>query len=132
MRKGFSATCLVQFDRVLPELLVNQTRDQLLERLPRLGQNEVVLLVRPVELEAGGQRRDPDLAHGSVGRDDELRGRLVEADVNRARTIFHLEVSPTFGGIEAALEVLECRVRAATKILIVHELIIRLQVALSL
>jgi hypothetical protein len=38
----------------------------------------------PVKLEAGGKRRDPELAHGSVGSDHELSRRGLKQDIQDA------------------------------------------------
>ena len=46
----------------------------------------------PVELEAGGERRDPDLANRRVGRDDELCSRFLEENVQDSALFLNLEV----------------------------------------
>ena len=46
----------------------------------------------PVELEAGGERRDPDLANRRVGRDDEPGSRFFEENVEDSALFLDLEV----------------------------------------
>src|SRR5579884_533772 len=83
--------CL-QSDRVFPELLVDQPRDERLQPFTGFFQNKVVRRWRPVQLEARGQCRNPDLAYRRIGRNHKPRRRVLERNVQRARLIFHLEV----------------------------------------
>ena len=58
----------------------------------------------PVELEAGGLGRDPDLTDGGVRGEDELGGALVKEDVEDAVVVFGLEAAFFLGVDEGLLE----------------------------
>ena len=87
-------------------MLAKQALDEGLEIFAGLGKGEGAGGFGPVELIAGGEGGDPDLADGSVGRDDELAGAVPEDDVHDAVVVLELEgtVGIVFGGDEGLLE----------------------------
>ena len=88
MRLNFT---LLDADR-RAELLRQDAAHDLGERLAGLFQDEGVCRVRPGELEAGGQRGNPDLPHGRVRTDDEPRlFRLFEQDFQLTAFAFYVE-----------------------------------------
>src|SRR5271167_855731 len=80
--------------------------------------------VRPVQLETGGQRRNPHLPDGRVGGDDKP-GAILERDMQGSRLVLHFEVGGFFGHNQTLLERLQGGVRALAKIILIeHEGII--------
>ena len=67
-------------------------------------QNKGLRRVRPLQLERGGQRRDPDLPDRRVWGYDEFGWGLLEQDVERARVLLGLEVTLAFGTDQALLQ----------------------------
>lgn len=88
-------------------MLVNQPGDQRFEAFSRFAQNELVLLGGPIELEARGQGRDPDLVYRGIRRNDELRRRVVEAYVKCSERVLHLEIAVFFRGDQGLFQRLQ-------------------------
>jgi len=87
------------------ELFAEKALDEGLEFFSGLGKREGLRRVGPVELVAGGLGRDPDLADGRVGGDDELAGAIFKDDVHDAVIVFVLEGSVALlSGDERLLE----------------------------
>jgi hypothetical protein len=78
-------------DGGVSELLLQQPLGEQAEVFAGLGQSEGLLFFGPVELEAGGQGRDPDLPDGRVRGEDELAGVVLEDDVEDAVLLFGFE-----------------------------------------
>jgi len=73
------------------EVLCDQAVDKWGESLACARQNEGCGRGVPVKFEAGGERGDPDLAYGRIGRDDELARRLFEEDIEHAILLLDFE-----------------------------------------
>jgi hypothetical protein len=72
-------------------MLLDEAVDQGYQMFSGAGQDEGGGGLIAVELEAGGERRYPDLAHGRVRRDDKLSWRIVEDHVQQAALSFHFK-----------------------------------------
>src|ERR1035437_4283680 len=77
-------------------MLLNEAIDQRGELFAGPGQFECLVLCVPVKLEARGQRGYPDLAHGRVGRNNELARGVIEDNVENAILLFNLEARVLF------------------------------------
>ena len=92
--------------RLSRELFANQAVNQRNELLIFVDETAEGLV--PVELEAGRKGRDPDLADGRIGRDDELGGVRFKENLEDAALDFGLEgVFLFFAGVEMIFEGLE-------------------------
>lgn len=56
-----------------------------------LWKSECMGCLRPLKLEAGGESGDPDLAHGSIWREDKLAGAIFKEDIENTIFLFSLE-----------------------------------------
>src|ERR1700678_2651016 len=72
--------------------------------LPSFWEHKVPGCVRPVELEAGGKRRNPYLARWSVGGDDKFARRLIKQNIEHAILFFYFKAALFLGLDEALLE----------------------------
>src|SRR5262249_46992230 len=88
---------------LLTQILINQSGHQLTKTLAALSQEKFLILFRPVELEAGGKRRNPDLSDRGVGRDYEART-IVKSDVQGSGLIFHLDAGGFFRDEQGLLQ----------------------------
>jgi hypothetical protein len=96
---------LMKRDGRVAEVLAEQTLSERFEVFAGFGECEGVGWFGPVKLVAGGLGRDPDLANGSVGSDDELAGAVLEDDVHDTVVVFELEGAVVvLGGDEGLLE----------------------------
>lgn len=97
-KRGTGGTACIPAGLKLSALLVffDKAIDQGDQLFAGAGQNEGGSGGVPVELEAGGERRDPDLAHWRVRRDDELGWRFFENDIEDAALFFDLEAGFVF------------------------------------
>jgi hypothetical protein len=71
--------------------LADETFDQRDQRLTSAGQDELLNPRIPVELEAGGSLRDPDLMQGRIGLDLESCAGMIELHVQDAVLFLHFE-----------------------------------------
>src|SRR5260370_30607284 len=82
---------------------------------------EGVARLVPAQLEAGGERGDPDFADRRVGRDHELRlCGFLEDNFKLSRFALDIETMFIAGGEHAALQVLERRVRFSLKVFFIE------------
>src|SRR5260370_1336885 len=82
---------------------------------------EGVARLVPAQLEAGGERGDPDFADRRVGRDHELRlCGFLEDNFKLSRFALDVEAMFIAGGKHAALEVLERGVGLPLKVLFIE------------
>src|SRR5580698_10481900 len=89
------------------------------QRLASLGENERLHLLVPVELEAGGERGNPELAHRRVGRDDEFGGRLLKEHIEHAVLLLRFEATLFLARNQMLLEAFECCLRRAPELLLI-------------
>jgi len=95
-------------DGGIGEVFAEESLGEGFESFGGLGEGEGFGDFIPVELVAGGLGGDPDLADGSVGRDDEFAGAVLEDDVHDTVVVFEFEVSGVVAGSdEGLLEALE-------------------------
>jgi len=102
-------------------MLADEAIDESAESLPGAGQDELLELGIPVEFEAGGERRDPDLAYRRVRRDDEAGRGILEQDIQHAALLLDFETCllALLTCDEVALEVAKRRFSSAPEVLIV-------------
>jgi hypothetical protein len=86
-----SLTSLAEKHSLFAKLLIDQTRDQRLQRFARLGQHKILSFFGPIQLETRRQSRDPDLTDGRVPGNNELAA-VIERDVKCSSLIFYLEI----------------------------------------
>ena len=92
-------------DGGIGEVFSEQTLGEGFEVFASFGEGEGVGGVGPLELEAGGDGGDPDLADGGVGGNDKLGGAVLEDDIHDAVVVFELEgAGGVLGGDESLLE----------------------------
>src|ERR1700679_2613942 len=107
------SACVILLDQAIKK------RDQL---LACAGQNECGGVRVPVELEAGGKRRDPHLADRGVGRNDKLAACLFKDDIQDAVLLFHFKAGLVvfFLYDQMLLEGINGGLGRAAKFLLVH------------
>lgn len=101
-------------------ILADEAVDEGDHGLAGARQDELFPLRIEIELEAGGERGDPDLAHGRIGRDDESGARVFEKDIQDTALFFDLEAGLLvfLARDEMALEAVEGRFGGAAKLLL--------------
>lgn len=91
-------------------VLADEPVDERDEGLAGARKNELLHLLVPIELEARGQRGDPDLPDRRVGRDDKLAARILEDNVEHAGLLLDLEagLGLFFALDQVPLQLVEC------------------------
>ena len=102
-------------------VLADEAIDEGGESFAGAGQDKFLELGIPVEFEAGGGCRDPDLANRRVGRDDEAGRGILEEDVEHAALLLDFETCllAFLACDEAPLEIAERRFSRAPEVLLV-------------
>src|SRR5450432_1476875 len=90
-------TTLGEDHRGAPQLFVDEAGDEGFEGLFTLAQDKILGGVGPVELEAGRERRDPNLTDRCVGSDNEFGWRFVKHQDEDAVLFLYFKVAGLFG-----------------------------------
>ena len=74
------------------------------QRFAGFGEHKILSRLRPVQLEAGGKRRNPYLAWRRVGGNHKLARRLIKQNIEHAILFFHFKAALFLRLDEALLE----------------------------
>ena len=99
----------------IAEMLGDQAGDKRFEGLAGFGKDEGLRVIVPVEFEAGGQSRNPDLSDRSIGSENKFGGRFFKADVEHSILFFHFKVGIGLGEDESFFQGFQSAVRVAPK-----------------
>lgn len=103
-------------DGGIGELLLKEALGEELECLAGFGEDEGFGFGAPLELEAGGEGGNPDLADGGLGGENELGGAILEENVEDAVLFLGFEPALFLGVDEGLLEIFQGGVGDAAKL----------------